>query len=152
MEEAGLGGGAVAALVVAGPVARIARVRIAAITVFGHHRIADEVVARQDSAGEIGVRRDAGVDHRDRDAGAADLQVPRRGGIDPARAGRERPLLAEKRIVRNAGWKDAARRIGVLHRGVDLQLLGHAGQQVFGHRFGEREHPDAADLTLDRQR
>ena len=88
-----------AALAVA-PVAFIARIGIARIAVAGATGIGDEVVAGQHAADQVGVRQDAGIDHRDRDARGTRLQRPRRLDVDAGDRTVQCPLLRIERVVR----------------------------------------------------
>ena len=60
------------------PVAFVARIRDRGRCRRARGRVGDEVVAGQHASGEVGVRQDAGVDHRDGHAGGARLQRPTR--------------------------------------------------------------------------
>ncbi|KAF4531087.1 hypothetical protein B566_EDAN019105 [Ephemera danica] len=58
------------------PIARIRRIGIAAVAIVGKVNLADEVIPRQDLAEQLGVRGDAGVQHRHDGAGAARAAQP----------------------------------------------------------------------------
>ena len=151
MEEARLAGNAVAAFVIAGSIAGVAGVGIPPVAIVRGDRIADEIVTRQDPALEIGMLCDSGIDDGYRYARAADLEIPGGRRVDACRV-LQRPLLAVKRIVWNASRKRAPHRVGILHGGVDLQLLGHAVEQIFGYRLAQSHYPYVADLALDAER
>ena len=65
------------------PVARVRRIRIAAIAVVRSHRVGDEVVARVELADEIGViEAHSRVEHRDDNAAGAGCRRPCGLGVD----------------------------------------------------------------------
>ena len=113
------------------PVALVARVRIARVAVARAIGVGDEVVAGQHAPDEVGVRQDAGVDHRDghvvRGTAAASHAV---STLTPALAPRSDHCSGEERVV---GHGDRAQRAGPDRRidvGVRLHELGHRGQRA----------------------
>ena len=115
------------------PVARIAGVAVAAVAIVRDERVADEVVARQDVRGEIGVRAIARVDHRDHDARARGL-VPGRGRVDAAGGFEVVPLLVVARVVRRERATHDAIGLGVF----DVRIAGgDVARQLLG--LGERQ-------------
>ena len=147
-------GGKAAARAVDHPVALVARIGIAGVVVARAPGVADEVVARENPAREIGVHQDAGVDHRDRGADGClpQLQVPSRGYVDARDRIPERPLLRVQRIVGDELRVLAQHRVGILDCGVCLKLEGEFGQPFGGLRLCEPQHPHVADLALGRKR
>ncbi len=131
---AGVGGrDARAALVGAVPVAFIVRVVVATATIARHRGVADEVVAGQDVAVEIGVVGDASVDHRHDHAGAGRL-VPGRLHVDRRIGGTEAPLFAEAGVVRGQRRAHDLVDFDVLH----VRIGGQLAHQQLGFSLVER--------------
>jgi len=147
------------------PVARIGRIRVASVAVVGDDRIVDEVVAGQDAAGEVGVRKDAGVDDRDDDRARAGRDVPRGLRVDrgvrvrevPARiriVGRARgpaPLVGhrELRVPVRDGRQRRRLRIGAGRELDDVRAERHAAQEP---RLGAELAAETLDARLRRER
>ena len=83
------------------PVARVGRIRIAAVAVVGRVDVADEVVSRKDPAREVGVRQDARVENGNHDRRRAGRDVPRAVRAHRRVVVRQVPLRRHERVVRD---------------------------------------------------
>ena len=109
-------------------IARIGRVRVAAIAVAGDEHIAHHVVARHELGIQIRVRTNAGINdcHRNRTR-RRDVPCLRRAyTADP---GAQRPLLRKHRIVRNPLMTKHANAISAANAGLPRSSHGHCGQR-----------------------
>src|SRR5207342_1829404 len=133
-----------AALASRGPVARIARIAVAAVAVVRHGGVDDEVVAREDVGVEVAVVGDARVEHGHHAAGAVG-HVPRLVGLDAVGA-RIAPLLAVVGVVRGQ-----VRLVELVEFDVfDVLVGGDLAHQAFGlgavelairlHHVGTQRH------------
>ncbi|UUX97968.1 hypothetical protein [Aquabacterium sp. J223] len=117
-------------------VARVGGVAVAAAAVVRGGRVGDEVPARQQPAGQLGVRPHAAVDDGHRQAGRAGGHVPGRRRVDAGGGLEQVPLLAVHHVVRPPVRLQEDVGLGVEHVGVLRQAAGD------GPRLGQR-HPAA---------
>ncbi|CAB4881601.1 unannotated protein [freshwater metagenome] len=137
--ERSAGGGVVAR----DPVARVVGIRIPAVAVIGGVHVRDEVITGQETAGEVGMVGEAGVDHGDHDAGGPCRDVPCGRGIGPVvrRAdGTQVPLVRVVRVIGHEGRVHPSNRFDRQDAGFGAHSVHGSSECLAVEAFGQREH------------